>query len=68
MKNQRLYKEKPTDKIWWLDNAGEVVGEFVFTFDKKQFFNLFQDYPQNLTKEQKEIFDRENPEWKSFFE
>ena len=35
--------------------------------NKKTIFNLFQDYPYKLTKEQKEIFDRENPYWKDFF-
>ena len=29
------YKNKPTDKIWWLDNPNKV-GEWVFSFDKKK--------------------------------
>ena len=61
------YKEEETDTIWWLDNGDEVVGEFVFSFDKKKRFNLFRDYPFKLTKEQKEIFDKENPDWADFF-
>ena len=61
-----FYKNNPSDKIWWLDNP-DVVGEFVFSFDKKKTFNLFADYPHNLTHEQKEIFDKENPYWKDFF-
>lgn len=61
-----FYKNNPSDKIWWLDNP-DVVGEFVFSFDKKKTFNLFADYPHNLTPEQKEIFDKENPYWKDFF-
>lgn len=61
-----FYKNNSSDKIWWLDNP-DVVGEFVFSFDKKKTFNLFADYPHNLTPEQKEIFDRENPYWKEFF-
>ena len=60
------YKNKPTDKIWWLDNS-DKVGEWVFSFDKKKTFNMFADYPHALTKEQKEIFDAENPYWKDFF-
>ena len=28
---------------------------------------MFADYPHALTKEQKEIFDAENPYWKGFF-
>lgn len=60
-----FYKEKPTDKVYWLDNP-DVIGEFVFSFDKKNTFNLFADYPHKLTKEQKAIFDKENPYWVNF--
>lgn len=62
-----FYKENENDKIWWIDNLDEV-GQFLFSFDKKQVFNLFEDYPHNLTEEQKQIFDDENPYWKEFFE
>lgn len=55
-----LYKQNPSDLIWWVDIT-DRIGEFVFTFDKKTFFNFFRDYPEKLTKEQKEIFDKENP-------
>lgn len=65
MKNN-FYKNNDTDQIWWVDNT-EKVGEHLFTFDKEQIFNLFEDYPYKLTKEQKEIFDKENPFWKDFF-
>lgn len=61
-----FYKNKETDKIWWVEN-NNMVGEFLFSFDKKKIFNLFADYPHNLTKEQKEIFDNENPYWADFF-
>ena len=67
LKMSKFYKNNRTDKIWWLDNADETVGEFVFTFDKNQLFNMFRDYPHNLTAEQKEIFDKENPFWADFF-
>lgn len=60
------YKNNSTDKIWWVDDL-EHKGRFLFSFDKKQVFNLFEDYPHNLTPEQKEIFDKENPYWKDFF-
>lgn len=45
----------------------ETLGEWEFSFDKKTVFNLFQDYPHKLSKEQKELFDRENPDWRDFF-
>lgn len=67
MRNDKWYKNEPTDKIWWLDNEDEKVGEWIFSFDKEKTFNMFEDYPHKLTEEQKEIFDRENPYWKDFF-
>ena len=66
MENYKFYKNKRTDAIWWVDNA-EYVGIHLFSFDKKTVFNLFQDYPYKLTKEQKAIFDKENPFWADFF-
>ncbi len=66
MSDDRFYKENVDDLIWWVDTT-DKDGEFLFSFDKKKIFNLFSDYPHNLTKEQKEIFDRENPYWKDFF-
>lgn len=61
-----FYKNDDTDKIWWVDNL-ETVGEWLFSFDKKTIFNMFSDYPHKLTKEQKELFDKENPDWADFF-
>ena len=66
MANRRFYKNEPTDTIWWVDNL-ETVGEFLFSFDQKKIFNMFRDYPHELTKEQKRIFDKENPNWAKFF-
>lgn len=62
----RWYKENETDKVWWKETP-DAVGEWLFSFDKKKVYNLFADYPHNLTKEEKEIFDKENPHWKEFF-
>ena len=62
-----FYKKNPGDKIWWVDNGGDVKGEMVFSFDKNKLYNLFRDYPQNLSKEEKEIFDSENEFWKEYF-
>ena len=67
MESNRFYKNNPNDKIWWVDNSDEQKGVWLFTFDKKTIFNLFQDYPHKLSPEQKQIFDRENPEWADFF-
>lgn len=59
-------KNKKRDKIFWVDAPVEI-GAWLFTFDKRKIFNMFRDYPHNLTAEQKEIFDRENPYWSEFF-
>ena len=61
-----FYKENANDKVWWIDNP-DVIGEFLFSFDKKKIFNLFQDYPWKLTIEEKALFDKENPYWANFF-
>lgn len=66
MNKQRFYKNNRGDKIWWVDNSA-TVGEWLFTFDKKTIFNMFSDYPDKLTLEQKELFDKENPYWAEFF-
>ena len=76
-----FYKENENDQVWWVthyiqldenkelseDNIDKVIGEQLFSFDKKKIYNLFADYPHNLTKEEKEIFDKENPYWADFF-
>ena len=62
---ERWYKNHRAHRIWWLDNP-ESKGEWLFSFDKKQIFNLFADYPHNLSTEQREIFDGENLFWKDF--
>ncbi|MRI64484.1 hypothetical protein EDM00_10875 [Ornithobacterium rhinotracheale] len=61
------FKEKETDKIYWLEPIDKAVGEYLFSFDLKKVYNLFADYPWALSKEEKETFDRENPYWKNFF-
>ncbi len=50
----------------WIDAPGQK-GELLFTFDGKRIFNLFSDYPHELTDKQKMIFDSENPYWAEFF-
>ncbi len=65
--DKHWYKNEEQDLIWWLDNGDETTGEWVFSFDKKTAFNMFADYPQKLTPEEKVIFDRENPYWANFF-
>lgn len=61
-----FYKEKKRDVIWWIDNE-DVIGVREFSFDKKKIYNLFADYPHNMTAEEVKIFDNENPYWAAFF-
>lgn len=67
MSEYEFYKEHDTDKVWWVDNGKNIIGEYLFSFDKEDVFNLFADYPSKLTPEQKAIFDKENPFWVDFF-
>lgn len=61
-----FYHNNPKDTIWWTDDT-ENCGLWLFSFDKKKVFNMFEDYPWKLTPEQKKIFDKENPYWVEFF-
>ena len=61
-----FYKDNEEDVIYWTGEI-DMLDSFLFSFDKKTIYNLFEDYPHNLTQEQKEIFDRENPYWVKFF-
>ena len=61
-----FYKNNDADVIWWVTDT-EHTGRFLFSFDKKTLFNLFEDYPENLSEEQIAIFNRENPYWRDFF-
>lgn len=59
------YKENVESRVWWIDKL-DVVGEHLFSFDKKLIYNIFLDYPHNLIKEEKEIFDKDEPYWMEF--
>ena len=62
------YKNKETDAIEWADTGEFEDGVWLFRFGYNgKAFNMFRDYPWKLTKEQKEIFDKENPYWAEFF-
>ena len=66
MNEENFYKNNPDDKIWWLEDPDQI-GVWLFSFDRKKIFNMFEDYPQKLTSEEKRIFDAENPYWAEFF-
>lgn len=68
-----FYKDEdhPENKIWKVEKFSEdgdlIIGQLLYSFDKKKIFNLWKDYPQNFSKEEKELFDKENPYWAEFF-
>jgi hypothetical protein len=57
--SEKWYKINEDDKVWWLDD--DRVGEMVFSFDREKMFNLWEDYPNNLTDEQRKTLEKENP-------
>ena len=61
-----FYKDSPDNKVMWVDNY-DTVGEHLFSFDGDEVYNLFRDYPHNMTEAEVAIFDSEYPEWAEFF-
>lgn len=63
-----FHKDNPANKVWDVTEADKwVTGPMLISFDKKKIYNLWTDYPDNMTKEEVEIFDEENPFWADFF-
>ena len=62
MSDRKITKEN----FKWLRNP-EQKGEHLFTFDGNRVFSLFEDYPYQLSSEEKKIFDEINPFWADFF-
>ena len=62
-----FYKNNEESKIWWIDKI-DGRGELLFSFDQQKIYNLFLDYPHNMTEEEVRIFDSENPFWREFFQ
>lgn len=61
------YKENETDRTTWYDTP-DIIGEHLFSIDDGPVYNLFADYPHNMSSEEIAIFDSENPYWADFFE
>ena len=61
-----FYKERESDRVYWVDMK-DKIGLLQVSFDKKNILNLWTDYPSKFTKEQKEIFDKEQPFWAGYF-
>ncbi len=61
-----LYRRCKDGKILWVDFEGECTGAMIFTFDKVHFYSFYRDYPDKLTKEERELFLKENPTFKDW--
>lgn len=64
---ENFHKDNENSKVWWTNRIG-VIGELNISFDKRKIYNLYADYPYNMTDEEVEIFDKEEPYWANFFE
>ena len=61
-----FYKENKDDQVYQVDHT-TAIGKLLYNFDGKTILNLWTDYPEKFTKEQKEIFDKQEPYWANFF-
>ena len=66
-KEFEFFKENDGDKVMFVLNQATKVGVIEFTFDKETIYNFFADYPEKLTKSQRELFDKEHPFCKEHF-
>lgn len=58
--DKRTFVRSESGRLWWVDDP-DVIGEFLFSFDKHTVYNLFSDDWDKLTARQKAIFKEENP-------
>lgn len=63
---ENFHKESEHSRVWWTAKL-DTIGELNISFDKKKIYNLFADYPYNMTPEEIEIFDEDEPYWANFF-
>ena len=69
LREKRLAFSRYNDncKVWWTAPSLDSVGVLLFSFDKKKVYNLFSDFPHELTKKEIDIFVKEEPYWANFF-
>jgi hypothetical protein len=63
--SSKFYKDDEKCRIWWV--LSDHIGEWLFSFDKKKIYNMYQDYPDNMTAEEVKIFDEDFPFWAEYF-
>lgn len=70
--NLLFYKENKHDSFFWVttidEDGSSIIGEVKISFDKKKVYNLFTDYPDKLSVQERDIFSKESPFWRKFFE
>ena len=59
---ENFYKNNPNSRVWWLAKDECDFDEFLFSFDKKKIYNLYEDYGHNMTDEEMEILNEDEPE------
>lgn len=64
--NIYFFKKNENDKIWWVASK-KRRGLLAVSFDKEKIYNLFTDYPEKFSKDEKKMFDKENLYWKNYF-
>lgn len=52
-----FYKETKDAKIWHTAK-NDKIGEINISFERKKIYNLFADYPNHMSKEEVEIFEK----------
>ncbi|MCR5848232.1 MAG: hypothetical protein K6G75_08965 [Lachnospiraceae bacterium] len=62
MKNFNFFDLQKNEgrQVHWINI--DARGPLLFSYDLKTIYNYFGDYPNNLTFDQKKVFDMENPE------
>lgn len=53
-------------RVWSTGYYGERGGVY-YSFDKKKIYNLWVDYPYNMTEEEIQLFQEDVPFWADFF-
>ena len=61
-----FYRNGPDKRVWW-KHDDDTKGVHEFSFDRKKVYNLFHDYPWELSAEEQIIFDQDEEFWADFF-
>ena len=62
---ENFRKDNENSEIWWTSKIADI-GELNISFDKKKIYNLYKDYPYNMTEKEIEIFEKEEPYWAKY--